>query len=208
MPYRCRIHSDVNIFPLYSHSRRFGEALANWNKVALWKSGTSKKFQSKTKIWKLPLISSWIYECLRWFMQEDQPSKTELNYFSQLLYNGFYGFEALTDRNLDDVICGICGIVGELYLGDGNEKNCCSLREVRHCFTHNSNLASLADTLLIGGGVIDIASCFPSKSIKQGPFWFGKFQMWYRKANNFQVRLSQFPIMCSKFQLTLKAKCQ
>lgn len=47
-----------------------------------------------------------------------------------MLYNGFYCFEAITDRPLDDVICGICGTVGEFYLGDGNEKNCCSISEV------------------------------------------------------------------------------
>ena len=33
-------------------------------------------------------------------------------------------------RDLDSVICGICGIAGEIYLGDGNEKNCCSNKHV------------------------------------------------------------------------------
>lgn len=36
----------------------------------------------------------------------------------------------MIEFSLDDVICGICGIVGELYFGDGNEKNCCSVSEV------------------------------------------------------------------------------
>ena len=33
-------------------------------------------------------------------------------------------------RSLDDQICGICGITGEVYLGDGNQKNCCRRGEV------------------------------------------------------------------------------
>ena len=53
-----------------------------------------------------------------------------LEYLTDLLYNGFYCFEAISTRNLDDGICGICGVVGEVYLGDGNEKNCCSRKEV------------------------------------------------------------------------------
>ena len=51
-------------------------------------------------------------------------------YVVDLLYNGFYYFEMITKRNLDDTICGICGVVGETYFGDGNEKNCCSRKEV------------------------------------------------------------------------------
>lgn len=51
-------------------------------------------------------------------------------YVTDLLYNGFYCFEAVTERNLDETICGICGILGEVYFGDGNEKNCCSRKEV------------------------------------------------------------------------------
>ena len=54
-----------------------------------------------------------------------------------LLYNGFYCFEAITERDLDDGICGICGVIGELYLGDGNQKNCCSIKNVRNFFCAN-----------------------------------------------------------------------
>lgn len=36
----------------------------------------------------------------------------------------------LTVRSLDSQICGICGVLGEVYLGDGNQKNCCSRNEV------------------------------------------------------------------------------
>ena len=52
---------------------------------------------------------------------------------TDLPYDSFYCFEALTERNLDDTICGICGVVAEVYLGDGNEKNCCSRKEVGCC---------------------------------------------------------------------------
>lgn len=61
---------------------------------------------------------------------QEPPSDNELKNLAKLLYNGFYCFEALTERNLYDVICGICGVAGEVYLGDGNEKNCCSISEV------------------------------------------------------------------------------
>lgn len=47
-------------------------------------------------------------------------------YVIDLFYNGFYCFEVIMERDLDGIICGICGIVGEIYFGDGNEKNCCS----------------------------------------------------------------------------------
>lgn len=51
-------------------------------------------------------------------------------YITDLMYNGFYCFELLTVRSLDEQICGICGVLGEVYLGDGNQKNCCSVKEV------------------------------------------------------------------------------
>ena len=51
-------------------------------------------------------------------------------YITDLMYNGFYCFESLTVRCLDEQICGICGVLGEVYLGDGNQKNCCSVKEV------------------------------------------------------------------------------
>lgn len=53
-----------------------------------------------------------------------------MEYLTDTLYNGFYGFEAMTKRDLNSVICGKCGVVGKTYFGDGNEKNCCNLREV------------------------------------------------------------------------------
>lgn len=44
----------------------------------------------------------------------------------------------MTMRDLDSVICGICGVAGEVYLGDGNEKNCCDISEV--CCDIHENL--------------------------------------------------------------------
>ena len=60
-------------------------------------------------------------------------SDGEMEYLTYVLYNAFYGFEAMTVRDLNDAICGECGIVGKVYYGDGNEKNCCSLNEVSCC---------------------------------------------------------------------------
>ncbi|KAJ7385984.1 high mobility group [Desmophyllum pertusum] len=68
-----------------------------------------------------------------------------LDYITDLLYNGFYCFEILTDRSLDDQICGICGITGEIYLGDGNQKNCCSRGEISYD-PDNSGIAGWSST--------------------------------------------------------------
>ena len=40
----------------------------------------------------------------------------------------------ISERSLDDVVCGICGICPEICLGDGNEKNCCSNAQVNLLF--------------------------------------------------------------------------
>ena len=63
-------------------------------------------------------------------MQDNLLSYNEIEYLKDLVYNGFMAFEAMTERNLDDVICGICGVCPEICLGDGNEKNCCSNSQV------------------------------------------------------------------------------
>ena len=67
------------------------------------------------------------------FIKSHRLSNAKLDYIVSLSYQGFYCFEAITTRNLDDVICRICGTVGEVYPGDGNEKNCCSNNRVRLC---------------------------------------------------------------------------
>ncbi|XP_066919083.1 HMG domain-containing protein 3-like isoform X1 [Clytia hemisphaerica] len=58
------------------------------------------------------------------------PTYGELQYIVDLLYNGYYGFEALTKRDLNGVICGLSGIAGKIYYGDGNEKNCCTMMNI------------------------------------------------------------------------------
>lgn len=63
--------------------------------------------------------------------QQSTLSAGEAKYIEELLYNGFYAFEAITVRDLDAVVCGICGIAGEVLFGDRNEKNYCSNKQVR-----------------------------------------------------------------------------
>ena len=63
-------------------------------------------------------------------------SNAELDYIGTLSYQGFYCFEAIATRNLHDVICGICGTVAEVYLGDGDEKNCCNNSRARICIIY------------------------------------------------------------------------
>ena len=53
---------------------------------------------------------------------------SEQKYITLLLYNGFYAFKLMSERSLD--ICGVCGTVGQVYYGDGNEKNCCNIDKV------------------------------------------------------------------------------
>lgn len=82
---------------------------------------------------------------------KDIPPTSVLEYVTDLLYSGFYCFEAITERDLDGTICGICGIVGEIYLGDGNEKNCCSRKEISYnkndSAVNHSHSLSLEDLL-------------------------------------------------------------
>ena len=40
------------------------------------------------------------------------------------LYDGYFAFEVLTDRNWDSAICDICGLSPVFESGDGNAKNC------------------------------------------------------------------------------------
>ena len=58
------------------------------------------------------------------------PSTEETTYIAELLYNGFYCYEMLVDRDLDAVVCGLCGVCPEVCLGDGNEKNSCKNEQV------------------------------------------------------------------------------
>ena len=74
-----------------------------------------------------------MYACMFMFLLsllQEKLGDQEVVYLQELVYNGFFGFEMMTERNLNDAICGICGIVPEICLGDGNEKNCCSVAQV------------------------------------------------------------------------------
>ncbi|KAM7431526.1 HMG box domain containing 3 [Porites harrisoni] len=62
--------------------------------------------------------------------EEFYPTDNQLGYIMDLLYNAFFCFEIISECSLYDVVCGICGICPEIYLGDGNEKNCCSNAQV------------------------------------------------------------------------------
>lgn len=53
----------------------------------------------------------------------------EKAYLERKLYDGYYAFEAITDRNWDDAVCGICGIAPVFESGDGNAKNCTPLNK-------------------------------------------------------------------------------
>ena len=39
---------------------------------------------------------------------------------------------------MDDVVCGLCGTVGEVYYGDGNSKNCCTVKGVSKIYITNN----------------------------------------------------------------------
>ena len=48
----------------------------------------------------------------------------EARYMEQKLYDGYYVFECLTDRDWNEAICGICGVSPVFESADGNCKNC------------------------------------------------------------------------------------
>ena len=48
----------------------------------------------------------------------------EFRYLEQKLYDKYYAFEAMTERDWNPSICGICGVAPVFESGDGNCKNC------------------------------------------------------------------------------------
>ena len=45
-------------------------------------------------------------------------------------------FEALTDRDWDSAICGVCGILCPIFeSGDGNVKNCTPISNAKVCYS-------------------------------------------------------------------------
>ena len=51
----------------------------------------------------------------------------ETRYLTEKLYDGYFGFEVLTERDWNSAICGICGVCPVFESGDGNAKNCTPL---------------------------------------------------------------------------------
>ena len=56
-------------------------------------------------------------------------SAEEVRYIVQKIYDGYYVFECLTDRDWNEAVCGICGICPIFESADGNCKNCVSLTQ-------------------------------------------------------------------------------
>ena len=51
----------------------------------------------------------------------------EMRYLTGKLYDGYFAFEVLTERDWDCAICGICGVCRIFESGNGNAKNCTPL---------------------------------------------------------------------------------
>lgn len=56
-------------------------------------------------------------------------SQSELRYLEQKLYDGYFAFEAVTHRDWNAGICGVCGIAPVFESGDGNCKNYTPLKK-------------------------------------------------------------------------------
>lgn len=73
-------------------------------------------------------------------LQPSSPYLTdsERRYLTEKLYDGYFAFEVLTDRDWDSAICGICGICPVFESGDGNAKNCTpvSKEKVYNVYNH------------------------------------------------------------------------
>ena len=52
------------------------------------------------------------------------PTENEFRHLTEKVYDGYFAFEVLTDRDWDAAICGICGVCPIFESGDGNAKNC------------------------------------------------------------------------------------
>ncbi len=54
-------------------------------------------------------------------------SEQEISYIEQKVYDGYFAFEALSDHQWNEAVCGICGVAPVFESGDGNAKNCIPL---------------------------------------------------------------------------------
>ncbi len=51
----------------------------------------------------------------------------KVRYLTEKLYDGYFAFEVLTDRDWNAGVCGVCGVCPMFESGDGNCKNCTPL---------------------------------------------------------------------------------
>ena len=65
-----------------------------------------------------------------------QLGSEEIRYLEQKLYDGYYAFEAMTERDWNETICGICGVAPVFESGDGNCKNCTPLKKGQVNYMH------------------------------------------------------------------------
>ena len=66
---------------------------------------------------------------------ESVPFSAEEQWYIEKIYDGYFAFEALTNRNWNQAVCGICGIAPVFESGDGNAKNCTPLKKGQVCDT-------------------------------------------------------------------------
>ena len=67
-------------------------------------------------------------------------SAEEQWYIERKLYDGYFAFEALTNRDWNQAVCGICGIAPVFESGDGNAKNCTPPEERVGVFILDDNI--------------------------------------------------------------------
>ncbi len=48
----------------------------------------------------------------------------KIRYLTEKVYDGYFAFETLTERDWNAGICGVCGVCPLFESGDGNCKNC------------------------------------------------------------------------------------
>ena len=54
------------------------------------------------------------------------PNPNTVGYLGDVMYNAFYCFELLTRRDMDDVVCGLCGTIGTIWR--------CQCQKLLQCF--------------------------------------------------------------------------
>ncbi|KAJ7364968.1 HMG domain-containing protein 3 [Desmophyllum pertusum] len=91
--------SDIGLFNVGDHLLVSFDILLEWREHFKFGHPISNVITAKLASLNLKLNES------------DRLPHAKLVYLGKRLYHGFYCFEAITDRSIDDVICGACGIV-------------------------------------------------------------------------------------------------